>query len=170
MELMDLLVKNGFFGNHHESEQLVDVFGKNPKLLQEMAAVFESNEHLYPMVEEIRMLCIRIVAQSLDMGNEELTGKLTETINAYKDHPELLGDELTGIVQEYLHDQGLSATVGDDVIQEIADVINQEFAGQDYVTEQEVIDFVLTYAQGNLTDEEIGNVVPGYGDDWTNGN
>ncbi|MBO5757964.1 MAG: CvpA family protein [Clostridia bacterium] len=170
LDLMDLLVKNGFFGNHHESEQLVDVFGKNPKLLQEMAAVFESNEHLYPMVEEIRMLCIRIVAQSLDMGNEELTGKLTETINAYKDHPELLSGELTGIVQEYLHDQGLSATVGDDVIQEIADVINQEFAGQDYVTEQEVIDLVLTYAQGNFTDEEIGNVVPGYGDDWTNGN
>ena len=38
------------------------------------------------------------------------------------------------------------------------------------VTEDEVIDFVLNYAQGNFTDEEIGSVVPGYNDNWENGN
>ena len=32
------------------------------------------------------------------------------------------------------------------------------------LTEEEVIDFVLEYASGNFTDEEIGNYIPGYGE------
>ena len=73
-------------------------------------------------------------------------------------------------MQEYLDGQGMSATVGTDMIDEVANAISKEFADKDFVTEDEVIDFVLNYAQGNFTDEEIGSVVPGYKDDWTNGN
>lgn len=115
------------------------------------------------MAVELRQLCVRAVAGSLDMGNLELTGQLTESINAYKDQPELLSAELTGIVQSYLGDQGISATVGDDVIDEVANAISQEFAGKDEVTEADVIDFVLSYASGNFTEEEIESVIPGYG-------
>ncbi len=164
VDMLDLLVKYGFFGSHHESEQLVNVFGQNPEMLKELTTLFESNEHLAPMAAEIRHLCIRIVTQSLDMENTELTGALTNSINAYKDQPELLSQELTGIVQDYMNDQGISATVGTDVIDEVASAINREFAGKDQVTEEEVIDFVLEYASGNFTDEEIGNYIPGYGE------
>ena len=132
--------------------------------------MFEANDHLAPMAAEIRMLCIRIVTQSLDMGDAALTGELTGAVNAYKDQPEQLSAELTEIVQDYMDGQGMSATVGTDMIDEVANAISKEFADKDFVTEDEVIDFVLNYAQGNFTDEEIGNVVPGYKDDWTNGN
>ncbi len=163
LDVMDLLVEHGFFGNHHQSEHLMDTLGKNPDLLRELSALFESNDHLAPMAAELKMLCIRIVAQTLDMDNNELTGALTDAINAYKDHPEMLSEELMGVVQDFMEDQGLSTVVGAEVMDEIAGVINQEFAGKDYVTEQEVIDLVLSYAEGNFTDEEIGNVIPGYG-------
>ena len=163
VSMLDLLVENGFFGNHQDSEQLAGVFSKNPNLLRDLMALFEENEHLAPMAVEIRQLCVRAVAGSLDMGNLELTGQLTESINTYKDQPELLSAELTGIVQSYLGDQGISATVGDDVIDEVANAISQEFAGKDEVTEADVIDFVLSYASGSFTEDEIGSILPGYG-------
>ena len=170
VDVMDLLVQNGIFGNHEQSDKLMDSLGKNPDALREVVALFEANDHLAPMAAEIRMLCIRIVTQSLDMGDAALTGELTGAVNAYKDQPEQLSAELTEIVQEYLDGQGMSATVGTDMIDEVANAISKEFADKDFVTEDEVIDFVLNYAQGNFTDEEIGSVVPGYKDDWTNGN
>ena len=92
-----------------------------------------------------------------------MTAQLTDSINAYKDQPEQLSKELTGIVQDYMDDQGISATVGDEVIDEVADAISKEFADRDQVTEEEVIDFVLTYTQGNYTEDQIGSIVPGYG-------
>lgn len=163
VSMLDLLVENGFFDSHHNSEQLTDVFGKNPTLLKDLMALFESNEHLAPMAAEFRNLCIRAVTQSLDMGNVELTGKLTDAINAYKDHPEQLSADLTDIVQDYLGDQGISSDVDDAVIDEIAGAISQEFAHKDQVTEADVIDFVLDYASGHFTDDEISSVIPGYG-------
>ncbi|MBQ1233648.1 MAG: hypothetical protein IIX86_08960 [Clostridia bacterium] len=169
VDMLDLLVESGFFGSHKESEQMVDVLGKNPDLIKELVAIFESNEHLAPMAAEIRMLCIRAVTQSLDMGNVELTGELTDAINAYKDQPDMLTQELTEVVQDFMSEQGIQADVGTEVIDEVASAISQEFAGKDYVTEQEVIDFVLRYAQGNFSEDDIGNVVPGYGDNWENG-
>ena len=169
-DMLDLLVQYGFFGNHQESEQMMDVISKNPELLSDLVAIFESNEHLSPMAAEIRMLCIRAVTQSLDVGDAELTGKLTTSINAYKDDPELLSEELTGIVQDYLGEQDTDVVVGSEVIDEVASAINQEFAGRDYVSEEEVIDFVLHYAQGNFTEDDIGSVVPGYGQGTGNGN
>jgi hypothetical protein len=169
VDMLDLLVESGFFGSHKESEQMVDVLGKNPDLIKELVAIFESNEHLAPMAAEIRMLCIRAVTQSLDMGNVELTGELTDAINAYKDQPDMLTQELTEVVQDFMSEQGIQADVGTEVIDEVASAISQEFAGKDYVTEQEVIEFVLRYAQGNFSEDDIGNVVPGYGDNWENG-
>ena len=169
VDALDLLVNSGFFGSHKESEQMVDVIGKNPDLIGDLVAIFESNEHLAPMAAEIRMLCIRAVTQSLDMGNVELTGQLTDTINAYKDQPEVLSQELTDIVQEFMDEQGVQANVGTEIIDEVANAISQEFAGKENVTEQEVIDFVLSYAQGNFSEDDIGSVVPGYGDNWENG-
>ena len=169
VDMLDLLVESGFVGNHQESEQMVNLLGKNPDLLKELMAIFESNEHLAPMADEIRMLCIRAVTQSLDMGNVELTGELTDTINAYKDQPEVLSQELTDVVQNFMNEQGIQAEVGTEVIDEVAEAISQEFAGKDYVSEQEVIDFVLSYAQGNFSEDDIGSAVPGYGDNWENG-
>lgn len=162
IDVMDLLVQNGIFDSR-EPEQLVDKLSQNPDLIKELTALFEANEHLAPMAGEIRQLCIRVVTQSLDMDNAELTAQLTDSINAYKDQPEQLSKELTGIVQDYMDDQGISATVGDEVIDEVADAISKEFADRDQVTEEEVIDFVLTYTQGNYTDDQIGSIVPGYG-------
>ncbi len=170
LDALDLMVKYGLFGNHHESEQLMDALSKNPNMLRELTDLFESNEHLAPMAAELRQLCIRVVTQSLDMGNAELTDELTGTINAYKDSPDRLSEELTDLVQDYMDDQGISATVGGDVINEVANAISQEFADKDYVTEQEVIDFVLSYASGNFTDDQIGSVIPGYGQGDHNGN
>ncbi|MBQ5362903.1 MAG: hypothetical protein IIU63_06095, partial [Clostridia bacterium] len=69
---------------------------------------------------------------------------------------------------DFMSEQGIQADVGTEVIDEVASAISQEFAGKDYVTEQEVIDFVLRYAQGNFSEDDIGNVVPGYGDNWEN--
>ncbi len=170
LDVLDLMVENGLLGNHHESEQMMSSLSKNPDLLRELTALFEANEHLAPMAAEIRQLCIRVVTQSLDMGNAELTGELTETINAYKDKPDQLSEELTAIVQDYMEDQGISADVSTDVVDEVANAISQEFADKDYVTEQEVIDFVLSYASNNFTDDEIADVVPGYGQGDYNGN
>ena len=166
---MDLLVENGVFGNRQSSEQLTDAFGKNPTLLKDLMALFEQNEHLAPMAAEFRNLCIRAVTQSLDMGNVELTGKLTDSINAYKDQPELLGQDLSGIVEDYLGDQGISSAVDDAVIDEIAGAISREFADKDLVTEADVIDFVMDYASGRFTNEEIGAIIPGYGQGDYNG-
>ena len=163
VDMLDLLVESGFFGNHTDSGQLTDVFGKNPSLLKDLMALFETNEHLAPMATELRNLCIRAVTQTLDMGDVELTGKLTDAINTYKDQPEMLSQDLTGIVQDYLGDQGISSAVDDAVIDEIAGAISQEFADVDQVTEADVIDFVMNYASGRFTDEEIGAVIPGYG-------
>ena len=170
VDMLDLLIDNGFFDSHEQSEQMMDTLSKNPDLIKELMAVFEANEHLAPMAAEIRMLCIRAVTQSLDMGNVELTGELTNAINAYKDEPELLSQELTGVVQDFMDEQGIQADVGTEVIDEVANAISQEFAGKDSVTEQEVIDFVLSYAQGNFSEDDIGSIVPGYGDNWENGN
>lgn len=162
LEMLDLLVEKEVFGNHQDSEKLMDILGKNPDLLSELVAIFESNDHLAPMAAEIKQLCIRVLTQSLDMENLELTGDLTDTINASKDDPEKLSQELKGIVQDYLNEQGMTANVDDEITDELALAISQEFADKDYVTEDEVIDFVLSYAQGNFTDEEINGIVPGY--------
>jgi hypothetical protein len=162
IDVLDLLVQNGIFESR-ESEQLVNKLSQNPDLIKELTALFEANEHLAPMAGEIRQLCVRVVAQSLDMENSELTTQLTDSINAYKDQPEQLSKELTGIVQDYMDDQGISATVGTEVVDEVAEAISKEFADRDQVTEEEVIDFVLTYTQGNYTEDQIGSIVPGYG-------
>jgi uncharacterized protein YPO0396 len=162
IDVLDLLVQNGIFESR-ESEQLVNKLSQNPDLIKELTALFEANEHLAPMAGEIRQLCVRVVAQSLDMENSELTAQLTDSINAYKDQPEQLSKELTGIVQDYMDDQGISATVGTEVVDEVAEAISKEFADRDQVTEEEVIDFVLTYTQGNYTEDQIGSIVPGYG-------
>ena len=121
------------------------------------------------MAEAIRSLCIRAVTQSLDMGNVQLTEELTDTINAYKDDPEVLSQELTNVVQNFMDGQGMQTAVGGEVIDEVANAISREFAGKEYVTEQEVIDFVLSYAQGSFTEDEIGSVVPNYGQGDYNG-
>ena len=162
IDVLDLLVQNGIFESR-ESEQLVNKLSQNPDLIKELMALFEANEHLAPMAGEIRQLCVRVVAQSLDMENSELTTQLTDSINAYKDQPEQLSKELTVIVQDYMDDQGISATVGTEVVDEVAEAISKEFADRDQVTEEEVIDFVLTYTQGNYTEDQIGSIVPGYG-------
>ena len=164
VSMLDLLVESGFFGNHQDSEQMANLFGKNPTLLKDLMALFEANEHLAPMAAEFRALCVRAVAGSLDMGNTELTGQLTGSINAYKDDPEMLSQELTAIVESYLGDQDISTAVGEGVIDEVAQAISNEFAGRDEVTEAEVIDFILSYASGNFTEEEIDSVIPGITD------
>lgn len=160
--MLDLLVEHEFFGHHHDSELLAGLFGENPTLLKDLMALFEANEHLAPMATEFKQLCLRAVAGSLDMENLELTGKLTDSINAYKDQPEQLSAEIASIVESYLGDQGIPPTVGEDAIDEVANAISREFAGEDHVTEEEVIDFVLSYAQGNFTEDQIESVVPGY--------
>ena len=164
VEMLDLLVESGFFENHQDSAQLANLFGENPNLLKDIMAVLEANEHLAPMAQEFRQLCVRAVANSLDMGNTELTGQLTGSINAYKDDPELLSQELTDIVESYLGDQDISTSVGEGVINEVAQAISNEFAGKDQVTEAEVIGFILSYASGNFTEDQIDSVIPGYGE------
>ena len=169
VDMLDLLVENGFFGNHKESEQMMDTISKNPDLIKDLIAIFEANEHLAPMAAEIRMLCIRAVTQSLDMGNVQLTGDLTNAINAYKDQPEALSQELTEVVKDFMNEQGIQADVSTEIVDEMASAISQEFAGKDHVSEEEVIDFVMNYAQGNFSEDDIGSIVPGYGDNWENG-
>ncbi len=164
VDMLDLLVESGFFDSHQDSEQIASLFSKNPTLLKDLMALFESNEHLAPMATEFRALCVRAVAGSLDMGNTELTGQLTGSINTYKDDPEMLSQELTSIVEEYLGDQDISAAIGEGVIDEVAQAISNEFAGKDQVTEEEVIGFILSYASGNFTEEEIDSVIPGITD------
>ena len=119
-------------------------------MIRKVSESFEKNEHLAPMAIEIKRLCVRAVTQALDMGDKELTGQLTESINANKNNPEQLSQALTGIVQEYLGEQDAAAAVSPELVDEVAEAIINQFAGQDVVTEAEVIDFVLNYASGSL--------------------
>ena len=157
LELLDLLVDHEIFDNLDDSNKLMDILSKNPDLIKQLRAIFEANDHLAPMSEEIGRLCVRAVTQSLDMDNLELTGQLTDSINAFKDDPEQLSQELTGIVQNFLDEQSISATVSPEMTDEVAQAISKEFADKDNVTEDEVVDFVLNYATGQLADSE-GNV------------
>ncbi len=150
LDVMDLLVEHEVFANLEDSDKLMDILSKNPQLIGQLQATFEKNEHLAPMSTEIKRLCVRAVTQSLDMENSELTGKLTESINSYKDQPEKLSEELGGIVQDYLDEQGVAATVSPELTDEMAEAISKEFEGRDDVSEQEVIDFVLNYASTQL--------------------
>lgn len=154
IDFLDLLIKNEILSNMGDSSRIMDTFSKNSTLINDMTALFESNEHLAPMAKEIKQLCIRAVTQTLDMENSELTGKMTETINAYKDDPEQLSQEIGNVVTDYLADQNIEAEVSKDITDEVADAISKEFAGRDQVSEEEVIDFVLNYASGNLVDED----------------
>ncbi len=156
VDVLDMLVEHGIFANLGDSDKLMDILSRNPALISELQATFEKNEHLAPMSAEIKRLCVRAVTQSLDMGNAELTGKLTDSINSYKDQPEKLSAELGGIVQDYLDEQGVTATVSPEMTDEVAAAIGEEFAGRDDVTEEEVIDFVLNYASGQMTEGDIG--------------
>ncbi|MBQ7378589.1 MAG: hypothetical protein IJW70_02780 [Clostridia bacterium] len=150
VDVLDMMVEYKIFSNLGNSEALMDTMSQNPDMLKKVMGCFEENEHLAPMAIEIKRLCVRAVTQSLDMGDSELTGKLTESINANKDQPERLSQALTEIVQDYLGDQDVTATVSPELVDEVAEAIVNEFAGQDIVTEEEVIDFVLNYASGNL--------------------
>ncbi|MBQ2807254.1 MAG: hypothetical protein IJF08_09405 [Clostridia bacterium] len=156
-DILDMLVEHKIFENLGDSNKLMDILSKNSDLIGDLRKTFEKNEHLAPMSEEIKRLCVRAVTQSLDMENLELTGKLTDSINSYKDQPEQLGQELGIIVRDFLEEQNISATVSNELTEEMAHAISREFAGQDQVTEEEVIDFVLNYASGNLADEN-GNI------------
>lgn len=152
IDFLDLLVEYQILANMGDSSRIMDTLSKNPDLINELTALFEENEHLAPMAREIKSLCIRAVTQSLDMGDSELTGKLTESINSYKDDPEQLSQELGGIVQDYMAQQNVQAEISKDLTDEVANAISQEFAGRDQVSEEEVIDFVLNYASNNLVD------------------
>lgn len=160
LDVMDLLVEHEIFANLEDSDKLMDILSKNPQLVGELQATFEKNEHLAPMSTEIKRLCVRAVTQSLDMENAELTGKLTDSINSYKDQPEKLSEELGGIVQDYLDEQGVTATVSPELTDEVAEAIGKEFEGRDDVSEQEVIDFVLNYASTQLP-EGSADIDPG---------
>ena len=59
-------------------------------------------------------------------------------------------------MQDYLDEQGVTATVSPEMTDEVAAAIGEEFAGRDDVTEEEVIDFVLNYASGQMTEGDIG--------------
>lgn len=157
VDILDLLVKSEIFENLGDSNKVMDILSKNPDLISNLMGTFEANEHLAPMSAEIKRLCVRAVTQSLDMENAELTGKLTESINAFKDQPEQLSQELSGIVQDYLDDQNIEATVSPEMTDEVAEAISKEFADQENVSEEEVIDFVLNYASENFADGD-GNV------------
>lgn len=154
IDFLDLLIKNDILSNMGESSKVMDTLSKSTTLINEMTALFESNEHLAPMAKEIKQLCIRAVTQTLDMENSELTGKMTETINAYKDDPDQLSQEIGNVVSDYLADQNIEAEVSKELTDEVADAICKEFADRDQVSEEEVIDFVLNYASGNLVDED----------------
>ncbi len=157
IDFLDLLVEHGILANMGDSAGVMDVLSKNPDLISEMMALFEANPHLAPMGKEIKALCVRTVTQSLDMADAELTGKLTESINTFKDDPEQLSQELGSIVSDYMADRNIQAEVSKEITDEVAAAINKEFAGRDEVSEEEVIDFVLNYASESLVDED-GNI------------
>ena len=155
LDVMDMLVRHEIFENLGDSDKLMDILSQNPQLISELQATFEKNEHLAPMSAEIKRLCVRAVTQTLDMENTELTGKLTDSINSYKDQPEKLSQELGVIVQDYLDEQGVAATVGTELTDEMAAAIGKEFEGRDDVSEEEVIDFVLNYASTQLPEGSV---------------
>ena len=157
VDVLGLMVDSKMFENIRDTGEMMSIMSSGQDLVQKMMQLFESNEHLKPMAAEIQSLCVRALTQTLDLDNLELTGQLTDSINAFKDDPEQLSQELASIVQGYLDDQNMSATISPEITNEVADAISKEFAGQENVTEQDVIDFVLDYAAGAYTDEN-GNI------------
>ena len=155
VDVLDMLLKHGIFDNLNDSDKMMDTMGKNPDLISDLGKTFEKNEHLAPMSAEIKRLCVRVLAQSLDMENTELTGKLTDSINSNMDQPEKLSAELSTIAQEFLEEQGVDATISTEMTDEMAALIIHEFEGRTDVTEQEVIDFVMHYASGHMGN--VGN-------------
>lgn len=154
IDFLDLLVDSGILANMGDSSKIMDTLSTNKTLISDMTSLFEQNEHLAPMAKEIKSLMVRAVTQTLNMEDSELTGKLTESINVYKDDPDQLSNELGNIVTDYMADQNIQAEVSKEITDEVADAICKEFAGQTEVSEEEVIDFVLNYASGNLVDED----------------
>lgn len=154
IDFLDLLVDSGILANMEDSSKIMDTLSTNKTLISDMTSLFEQNEHLAPMAKEIKSLMVRAVTQSLNMEDSELTGKLTESINVYKDDPDQLSNELGNIVTDYMADQNIQAEVSKEITDEVADAICKEFADRDEVSEEEVIDFVLNYASGNLVDED----------------
>ena len=163
IDFLDILVKNQILSNMGDSAAVMDTLSQNPDLISNMMALFEENPHLAPMGKEIKALCVRAVTKSLDMADAELTGKLTESINAFKDDPEQLSQELGTIVSDYMADQNIQANVSKEVTDEVAQAINKEFADRDQVSEEEVIDFVLNYASESMVDENGGIDLDGDG-------
>ncbi len=157
IDFLDILVKNQILANMGDSARIMDTLSQNPDLITDLMALFEANPHLAPMGKEIKALCVRAVTQSLDMADAELTGKLTESINAFKDDPEQLSQELGNIVSDYMAEQNIQAEVSKEITDEVASAINKEFADRDEVSEEEVIDFVLNYASESMVDEN-GNI------------
>jgi len=150
IDVLDMMMEYKIFANLEDSNALMNILSGDSGVIRKVSESFEKNEHLAPMAIEIKRLCVRAVTQALDMGDKELTGQLTESINANKNNPEQLSQALTGIVQEYLGEQDAAAVVSPELVDEVAEAIINEFAGQDVVTEAEVIDFVLNYASGSL--------------------
>ena len=150
IDVLDMMMEYKIFANLEDSNALMNILSGDSGVIRKVSESFEKNEHLAPMAIEIKRLCVRAVTQALDMGDKELTGQLTESINANKNNPEQLSQALTGIVQEYLGEQDAAATVSPELVDEVAEAIINQFAGQDVVTEAEVIDFVLNYASGSL--------------------
>lgn len=163
IDFLDLLIENGILSNMGDSSRIMDTLSKNTSLISDLTAVFERNEHLAPMAKEIKQLCIRAVTQTLDMENSELTDRMTQTINAFKDDPEQLSQELGNVVTDYLADQSIDAEVSKEITDEVAGAINKEFADRDQVSEEEVIEFVLNYASGSLAGEDGGIDLDGDG-------
>ena len=58
-------------------------------------------------------------------------------------------------MQDYLDEQGVAATVGTELTDEMAAAIGKEFEGRDDVSEEEVIDFVLNYASTQLPEGSV---------------
>lgn len=157
VDVLGLMVESKMFENLENTGEMMSILSGGQDLIQQMMQLFESNEHLKPMATELKSLCVRALTQTLDLDNLELTGQLAESINAFKDNPEQLSQELTSIVQNFLDDQGMDATISPEITDEVADAISKEFAGQENVSEQDVIDFVLDYAAGAYADEN-GNI------------
>ena len=157
LDVLDMMVDYKIFENLGDSNSLTDILSNNPDMIDNVMETFEKNEHLKPMVSEIKRLCVRAITQSLDMNDTELVGTLTQSINAHKDQPDELSKDLTGIIQGYLNDNNIETTVSTEMTDEVAEAISKEFADQESVSEDEVIDFVLNYASNNLTDGN-GNI------------
>jgi DNA-directed RNA polymerase beta' subunit len=157
IDVLDMLIDYKIVESLEDSNRMADIFGDNPDMIDNLMAAFEKNEHLKPMVTEIKRLCVRAITQSLDMNDTELVGTLTESINAHKDQPDQLSQDLTGIIQNYLNDNNIETTISSEMTDEVAEAISKEFADQENVSEEEVIDFVLNYATSNLTDGN-GNI------------